>query len=226
MNILKKLFSRNKNRDRYLYRSGWDLNPLLGDFGNDMVRPMAVGEEPQKDKRKVVKPVSVYNEILSEEPVMDLEELDGQIAVVKTRMRMLKKATGIDANNPSSDEYVALEFLKARKKYLKHKDKFGWALSTPKLIAKLLKKYQLRMVNVQGYYRTLPGEALAEMEKFATAWQKVRDDEPEYKLIIDADETKKDPILLGCSPFGRWYYVLGAWDKEVEIVDKIVYKGK
>ena len=47
-------------------------------------------------------------------------------------------------------------------------------------------------------------------------------------LIIDdgGKETRKDPILLAKSPFGNWFYVLGAWDKEVQYIDDLIYYNK
>jgi len=52
-----------------------------------------------------------------------------------------------------------------------------------------------------------------------------RDEKGEVKSEVSR-ERKKDPILLASSPFGKWFYILGAWDKEVEIVDDLVYHNK
>ena len=84
-------------------------------------------------------------------------------------------------------------------------------------------------------------EAIDELEKFMKEYEKVSPGtKPVLKLIIDdipekapdgkvkgdSIERKKDPILLASSPFGRFFYILGAWDKEVEIVDDLIYHGK
>jgi len=71
-------------------------------------------------------------------------------------------------------------------------------------------------------------EAIDEIENFEKAFAKVSDKDLELSLIIDSDgkEKKKDPILLAHSPFGRWWYVLGVWDREVLYVDDIIYNGK
>ena len=34
-------------------------------------------------------------------------------------------------------------------------------------------------------------------------------------------EQRKDPIVLATSPLGNYYYVLGAWEKEIAILDKL-----
>jgi len=80
-----------------------------------------------------------------------------------------------------------------------------------------------------GYYKNVPNEALEQLEAYQKMWKKYRgEDTPEVGLVCDegGKEQKKDPILYASSPFGNWYYVLGAWDKEVEYVDEIIYGGK
>jgi len=87
-------------------------------------------------------------------------------------------------------------------------------------------------VSFRQYYSTIPKEAIDELEKFVHAYSKVSKLKPVLKLIIDDTPKspergkKKDPILLAGSPFGKWFYILGAWDKEVEIVDDLVYNNK
>ena len=82
----------------------------------------------------------------------------------------------------------------------------------------------------------MPNEALDELEAYLDLYELYREDKPVFKLIIDdapdpvhdgrSQERKKDPILLASSPFGKWWHILGAWDKEVEYVDAIIYHGK
>jgi hypothetical protein len=151
--------------------------------------------------------------------------LDNKIALVEKRIRVLQEV-GCNLSN----ENEALGFLKARKNYLKYKNTFAWETTSDELIEKLCKTYKVRMVEFSSYARNIPAEAIDELEKFNNAYEKVRDDMPILKLIIDdtveSKERKKDPILLASSPFGAWWYVLGAWDKEVEIIDDLIYHKK
>lgn len=177
----------------------------------------------QTDKREVKKPVDVVNQILVEQPVMDLDNLDQKIKVVKRRIRVLAEqsvATG--------DDQRALDYLIARKGYLKYGKLFNWSITTQEKINELLSKYKLMQVSLGGYARNIPNEALDEIEQFALAYEYILETPPEFQLICDegGPEQKKDPILLARSPFGNWWYVLGAWDKEVEYVDDLIYKGK
>lgn len=186
----------------------------------------AVKVDKIEDLRIEKKPVEIVNEIIAPDPVLRLNDLPYQIKAVEARLKVLRKFRG-----NTSDEEWALRYLKARQHYEKKKKMFTWPLSTDELINALIKKYKVSNNGFGGYSRNIPLEATAELEKFGKAWDQVVDDErhvAELRLITDygGKETKKDPILLAASPFGRWWYVLGAWDKEVEIVDEIIYNGK
>jgi len=186
----------------------------------------AVDAKGVEDLRIEKKPVEIVQEIIVPEPVLRLNDLPYQIKAVEARLKVLKKFRG-----NLGDETMALMYLRARLHYEKKKKLFTWPLSTDELINALVKKYKVSNNSFGGYSRNIPLEATAELEKFGKAWDQVVDDErhvAELRLITDygGKETKKDPILLASSPFGRWWYVLGAWDKEVEIVDEIIYNGK
>jgi hypothetical protein len=177
-----------------------------------------------KDERVEAKPVDVVKELNTENPIINLGDLKAQIKEVEKRIKILKKQK---VNNPR-DEEEALSYIKARTKYKKYEKFFNYKITTNHLIDGLLKKYKLMNVGFGLYYKTVPTEALDELEKFVNACKKVGSIEPEIKLIVDdgGKEHKKDPIMLGKSPFGRWWYILGAWDKEVQYVDDIIYNGK
>jgi hypothetical protein len=203
------------------------LNSLTFEQTRDMIADVKHEKKPQ-DIRIEKKPVEVVSEIVSAEPVLRLNDIDKQIKIVESRLAVLKRFKG-----QTSDEVSALRYLNARRYYEKAKKKgmFPWAVTTDTLVSALVAKYKLQNVGFGGYSKSVPVEATEELEKFGKAWEYVVDDEqhtPELRLITDyqGPEHKKDPILLASSPFGRWWYVLGAWDKEVEIVDQIIYHGK
>ena len=227
----------------YYFRSGWDLNSreshvagiAIGSTSQFNSSPSSA-DDKQMDMRLEKKPVEVWQELNGEEPKMNLANLDGQIKMVKRRQKVLR-----ELGSNSSDEDEALEFLSARKRGLKAKTDFGWAITTLGQVSELVQKYKLAYVNFESYAKTIPMEAIDELEKFMKEYEKVSPGtKPVLKLIIDdipekapdgkvkgdSIERKKDPILLASSPFGRFFYILGAWDKEVEIVDDLIYHGK
>lgn len=222
---LERLIRKLRGTSQPLYRSGWGGGGEEAFVAINSTEELISYTKAKKDKRIKKKPVEVFNEILSEEPKIDLDDLDEKISLVKRRAGILKEYLG---SSRIEDELAAIAFLVARKKYKKYADLFKWAVTTQPKINDLCGKYRLRLVDFQGYYKNVPMEGVEELEKFRLAWQKVRRDAPVLKLIIDegGKEQKKDPILLAGSPFGRWFYVLGAWDKEVLVVDDLIYHGK
>jgi len=223
--MIKELLAKLRKKSKPYYRSGWDLS------GNVIGLPAELAyisnDSPQakkEDLRIAKKPVEVFKEIFTEEPKLDLLSLDKKIEMVEKRIEVLRDFVGGNI----SDDIEALKFLKARRKLIKTKTEFKWATTNLKSIQDLVGKYKLRMVDFASFAKNVPMEAVDELEKFMTQYEKVRDDQPVLKLIIDecGKETKKDPILLASSPFGKWFYILGAWDKEVEIVDDLIYNGK
>lgn len=224
MNFRKilNLLRNSKN----LFKNMWNEGPQRTISINTSSSWEYTGDSSKKkDKRVTKKPVEIYEQIISKKPVINLNNLDGQIKLVKERMKVLTQHTrGVDLKH----EKIAINYLKARKKYLKYKDEFKWAITNQDMIDKLCKKYKVKKVSFNAYYRNIPKEGVDEIKKFGEAFQNVSNNDPVFELIIDDNgkETRKDPILLALSPFGNWYYILGAWDKEVEIVDDLIYKRK
>lgn len=236
---------------RYSYRSGWDLESReaeyvgLGSWSSHGSSGMTVtytgteatsggaSKAKKEDLRVNKKPVEVFKEIIAEIPEMNIDNIDAHIKLVERRQKLFK-----ELGSNSSDEDEALIFLKSRKAGIKNKTNFRWSVTNLQKISDLLKKYHLAMVPFEQFNKTVPMEAVDELEAYLKEYQKVSDSKPVLKLIIDdfpvdspegkkqSQERKKDPILLASSPFGRYFYILGAWDKEVEIVDDLIYHGK
>jgi hypothetical protein len=209
--------------------------PLDGNIDGNITTPLsfnagigeAKGIKAPKDPRIEKKPIEVFQEIFTKQPIVDLIDLDKKIGIVKKRIEVLQDYGGI---NPGQDERRALMYLKNRKNFKKTQKSFSWPTTNNEMVGNLCGKYKLRMAGLQGYYKCVPAEGVEEIKKFGEAFEGAtsEEQEPQFHLIIDdgGKETRKDPILLAESPFGDWYYVLGAWDKEVEVVDEIIYQGK
>jgi hypothetical protein len=210
---------------------------IIGDSLHSLYDPYAPIENYDKaqqvvKKRIEKKPVEVWKELFDETPKIDTVGLDEKIKMVKKRFEYLKFLGG-----QTTDEDIALKYLNARKKFLKHRKSFVWPVTNQSKIDNLCVKYTLADTDFYSYSKCVPMEAIDELEKYIKAWNKVagRNTVPVARLIVDDSdgsrvsemgERKKDPILYVESPFGKWFYILGAWDKEVQYVDDIVYRGK
>jgi hypothetical protein len=181
------------------------------------------------DAREDRKPVDVW-ELLKDntEPVVDTSDLDNKIKMVKTRIQVLSDHV---SSYDLRTEHDVIGWLEARKKYEQHKDLFSYPTTNEESIQDLCKAYKLKVVPVAQYSGTMPAEAIEELAKFKAICKKIRKDTPVVRLIVPdndpkVEKRKRDPILLVSSPFGNWDYILGAWDREVLVVDELVYMGK
>ncbi len=175
------------------------------------------------DARGEKKPVEVVSELLQPVPVISAVGIKEAQRSVRERRRHL---VGLEL--PHRDEDEALRYLLAREKYPKVQHLFPWQVTTRNAIEALLSKYKLQEVGLTGYVKVVPTEALQEIQRFIAGCKLLDETPPVFTLIIDdgGKETTRDPILLAASPFGRWYYVLGAWDKEIEYVEELIYRGR
>jgi hypothetical protein len=233
-NLLKKLRAKSKP----LYRSGTSIEQNTGFISFEALTGTTVNAtEKKEDTRLDKKPVEVFNELVAPIPKLDLTNIKERIKMVERRRKVLLTEIGL-SSTPDEDE--ALEYLGSMQKLVKYQDEvssiFPWAVTTNDLIDDLIKKYKLAKVDFANYYKTVPMEAIDELERFGIAYRNFCSKPPILLLIIDdvpekstpqdtrSRERKKDPILLARSPFGRWWFILGAWDKEVAIVDELLYK--
>lgn len=227
----KDLIKRLRKDSRNAYQSAWygasdntNTPGILTTSPNNFVSINGLTQSPMVDEREVKKPVEVVDSIMIDQPEMDLANLDEKIKVVKRRIKVLN-----EQSVNLGDEREALNYLQNRKLYIKNQNLFRWKVTTDAKIQELLGRYKLMLVPFQSYSKNVPNEALDEIEAFTKAFEEIIDEgHPCLSLICDqgGPEHKKDPILLAKSPFGKWYYVLGAWDKEVEYVDDLIYNGK
>jgi len=210
----------------------------------NLADPADVKALKEEDTRKKVKPIDVLKEIVADKkPVFKIADVEHQIEVIENRVRVLKEQ-GIDGSMTGNvgDENRALSYLRARRTYSETHELFKWPTTTQPMVLDLLKKYKLHVVELSEFSRYIPKEAIDAIEQFGNACKKVNEKMvPDFRLVIDdegfkevqkmrarkeAEKKKKDPILLALSPFGDWYYILGAWDKEVEFLDDLIYHGK
>ena len=178
-------------------------------------------QEPKKKRgrpKKQYKPIEVMEHLLIKEQIkFDVTDINEKIAAIEFRIDFIKNELG---HNTHEEEKV-LSWLKARKQFKKFGKQFKWAVTNKEKVKWFCKKYNLRQSGWATYHRNVPNEALAELKKYLDLYSKVSDTDPKLIIIGDHDETKKDPILIASSPFGNYFYIIGAWDKEVEIMEEL-----
>lgn len=181
-----------------------------------------------EDQRKEVKPVEVFKELTSKKPNLDFTNLDAKIKAMKKRIDFMNN----DIGTPANEEKNVLSWLESRKRSLKNKlwEEFVWPVTTVEKVTDLLKKYKLIETSFNEYSLAVPNEAVDEMEKYVNLCKKVTEDKPEFILIVEdtpkAKATHRDPIIVATSPFGKFLHVLGAWDREVEIMHELYFENK
>ena len=71
-----------------------------------------------------------------------------------------------------------------------------------------------------------PAEAVQAMKIYTEKIEELCGKKPVFFVIATEDSFKKtygkrDPILLASSPFGFYYYILGAWDEEMILLTEL-----
>lgn len=190
----------------------------------------AVGEFPEEpeDDREEVRPVDVIQEFEADVEI-NIDNLDEKLRILEEKALLYSDT--LKRGLPEDLEH-AIEVLRARQSYPKVKHLIPWKTTTKKKIDALCKKYKLDHQSTSRFLPEFPEEVLEEIKKFNEVFERVTADaldiQPEVKLSVIAHPDlfekvpKGDPILLAKSPFGDFYYVLCAWDKEVDYVGDLL----
>jgi hypothetical protein len=167
------------------------------------------------------KPVDVVMELEHEPNLVDLNNLDDKIAILKDKEKLIRQVY-------AKREVTALiERLELRKKYGNFKDFFSQYKNTNDAkIEALLSKYQLVMKTSDIFIPEFPDEAIMAMKAYTEVMNKLCGKKPIFYVIAEEDKfrkafEKRDPILLVQSPFGFFWQILGAWDKEMLILSEL-----
>lgn len=183
----------------------------------------APNDKQDEDKREKKKPVEVRSE-LEEVPTpfnTDAKDLDEKIELLSDKSRL------------SNQRFVKAQIegmkkrLENRKKYKEFVDFYGsFPNTTDEKIDDLLKKYKLDMEESDLFVPAFPKEAIAVMKQYTEITEKVGGEAPVFYVIAEEDDFKEkrkklDPILLVQSPFGFYWQILGAWDKEMMLLSEL-----
>lgn len=168
-----------------------------------------------------VKPKDVLEELETIPTPWTLSNLQDKIEVLKYKRDLITQ-------HYSKREVEGLiERLENRKKWDKFKNFFNeFQNTTDEKIDDLLGKYDLVMKTSDLFVPEFPDDAVAVMKKYTDNMMKLCKKKPVFYVIAEPDKFKKayekrDPILLVQSPFGFYWQILGAWDKEMILLSEL-----
>lgn len=246
----KSVFELNKGRDLFISSADEQLkkSAYLPDFSNthrynefiDVIELPSPGIskgkklEAIKDKSKTtikLTPKAIYEmKMLNEKKfkvITDPEYIDEQLEQFKEKLDIVK-LTKSDMSRGVEEISSILIRLENRKKYKKFKDFYdNYAYTKTTKIDELISKHSyLKLGAVAQFVADMPKEAIAEMKEYTNQTKKLCDKKPIFYIIAekkDFEKTsgRKDPILLAQSPFGHFWQILGAWDKEMLLLEEL-----
>jgi hypothetical protein len=245
---IKKLFSRNNNSGINIVTSSSDGldETFLFDFknyqsgyrggGNTLVSgtfmfesessssdPYTPSNEKtdKKPKKIAVKPIDVVNELETIPTPWTLANLQDKIDILEYKRDLITQRYS------RREVEAMIERLENRKKWDKFKKFFdGYQNTTDEKIDNLLDKYDLVMKTSDLFVPEFPDVAIQTMKSYTDHMIKLCKKKPVFYVIAEPDKfrkayEKRDPILLVQSPFGFYWQILGAWDKEMMLLSEL-----
>lgn len=240
MNIKNKLRNLFQRKKRISFSSvdnpneGYLIDFRAGQFGvvntgyltitNSSVESSTQNYGKTETAKVLVKPIDVLNELEKKPSNWSLEGLADKILMMEEKIELTTQKI-------SKEESEGLLLcLKNRRKFDKkckaaggktYREYFSQFDETDEIkIDVLLKKYSLVMKSADIFIPEFPADATKTMATATKVTMELCGKKPRLFVIANKEQFrdadgKRDPILLAQSPFGFYYYILGAWDKEM-----------
>lgn len=203
-----------------MYTNGVGSNFVIGGVevpSDDSSQPLA----DEKPTKIAIKPIDVLDQLETIPTPWTLSNLQDKIDVLNYKKDLIVQSY-------AKREVVALiERLENRKKWENHKAFFNeFQNTTDEKIEQLLDKYDLVMQTSDLFVPEFPDDAIAVMKAYTEEMNKLCGKKPVFYVIAEPDKfrkayEKRDPILLVQSPFGFYWQILGAWDKEMLLLSEL-----
>jgi hypothetical protein len=168
-----------------------------------------------------VKPIDVLKELETVPNPFSLTLIDEKIEILKDKAKLIVQ------HYAKREVEALIQRLENRKKYTEHKEFFDrYQNTTDEKMDVLLEKYDLVMKTSDIFVPEFPDDAIKSMKDYTEAMELVCGKKPVFYVIAEAKDFKKayekrDPILLVQSPFGFYWQILGAWDKEMLLLSEL-----
>ena len=191
-------------------------------FENETTTISTEVKESEVKKYKIkVKPIDVLNELEVIPTPFSLEKLDEKIGIMKMKSDLITQV------HSKREVKALIERLNNRKKYTKNKAFFDKFQNTnDEKIDNLLNKYDLVMKESDIFIPEFPNDAITVMKEYTDMVNSICKKKPIFYVIAEPSlfrkaYEKRDPILLVQSPFGFYWQILGAWDKEMLLLGEL-----
>lgn len=175
----------------------------------------------KKPKKIAVKPIDVVNELETIPTPWTLSNLQDKIEILEYKRDLITQKYS------KREVEAMIERLENRKKWDKFRKFFdGYQNTTDEKIDVLLDKYDLVMKTSDLFVPEFPDIAIQTMKSYTDHMMKLCKKKPVFYVIAEPDKfrkayEKRDPILLVQSPFGFYWQILGAWDKEMMLLSEL-----
>lgn len=157
----------------------------------------------------------------------DSKYVEGQLSDFKDKLGLIKSEEW-DVRNGVNELKSIVTRLENRKKYPEVKSFFEeFPYTTTARINELTKNQDhLKIGQIAQFIADMPKEAVEIMKNYNVNTDKVCGKQAVFYIIADKKDfkktdTRRDPILLAQSPFGHFWQILGAWDKEMMFLDNL-----
>jgi hypothetical protein len=203
------------------YRGGSGIGTFLTVSGGSLITDSGSDEKETVSKKIAMKPIEILGELETIPTPWTMANLDDKIEVLKYKRDLITQKY-------SRREVEGLiERLENRKKYDKFHAFFNsFQNTTDEKIDTLLDKYDVVMNTSDLFVPEFPDDAIAVKKQYTDNMNKMSKKKPLFYVIAEPDKfrkayEKRDPILLVQSPFGFYWQILGAWDKEMMLLSEL-----
>jgi hypothetical protein len=209
----------------YMPHSDDAIIGISGASGN-IISGSIIADSPLKAtkvKPKIkMKPIDIVDELERVPSNITMENIDEKILILKSKVKFIKKNKY--AKKEIIDMVTRLENRKKYNEYKKFFDKFD--CTTTDKINDLLSKYTVVLETSDLFIPKFPKEAINIMDEYEKKVIELCGKRPIFYVIAEEKDFRKevkrnDPILLVQSPFGIYWQILGAWDKEMVMLESL-----
>lgn len=206
------------------YRGGLTNTTFISVGGMDSDSDNIDNSDSRTDSKKkkiAVKPIDVVNELETIPTPWTLSNIQDKIEILEYKRDLITQKYS------RREVEGMIERLENRKKWGKFNKFFeGYQNTTDEKIDDLLDKYDLVMKTSDLFVPEFPDVAIQTMKNYTDNMMKLCKKKPVFYVIAEPDKfrkayEKRDPILLVQSPFGFYWQILGAWDKEMMLLSEL-----